>query len=325
MVSVKTRVDGEIVKILFEEGQEVQAGDPLAIIDARPFEAQLRQQEAMRRKNQAQLDGALLDLKRYETLLLKNWASQQQVDQQRALVEQYRAQVDNDEAQIAYAKIQLDYATIRAPISGRAGIRQVDQGNIARVSDGASIVVLTQLKPISVVFTLASSLVAGSGMTLGRARLPVIAYAADFKSELDRGTVDLVDNQVDQTTGTIKVKASFPNMRLRLWPGNFVNGRLIVATRRRGLTVPSAAVRHGPRGDFVWIVRGDKTVEARGVFAGQVSDGRTLITRGLNGGEQVVTDGHFLLEPGRGVEIIDAESVPPRGPQTSPQIAGDRG
>jgi multidrug efflux system membrane fusion protein len=201
----------------------------------------------------------LLDLTRYENLAKTSAVSRQQLDQQRALVEQLRAQLGNDDAQIEFARTQVDYSTIRAPISGRAGIRQVDQGNIVRFADNAVIVVLTQLKPISVVFTLASSQVAQGRMTLGKAKVPVVADAADNTTELDRGTIHFVDNQVDQTTGTIKLKASFPNSQLRLWPGNFVNGRLMVDTRHQGLTVPSEAVRHGPGTDFVWVVRSDKT------------------------------------------------------------------
>jgi multidrug efflux system membrane fusion protein len=303
-VSVKTRVDGQIEKILFEEGQDVNEGDGLAIIDPRPYEAQLRQQEATRLKDQAQLDGALLDLNRYENLVKTSAISRQQVDQQRAQVEQLRAQLDNDTAQIEFARTQVAYTTIRAPISGRAGIRQVDRGNIVRFADNSVIVVLTQLKPISVVFTIASSLVAQGRMTLGKVRIPVVAYAADNVTELDRGTIDLVDNQVDPTTGTIKLKGSFPNAQLRLWPGNFVNGRLMVETRRQGLTVPLEAVRHGPGTDFVWMVRGDKTVEFRSVeVVGPAPNGRTLLLRGVNRGEQVVTEGHFMLDNGTRVEI----------------------
>jgi multidrug efflux system membrane fusion protein len=306
-VSVKTRVDGQIVKILFEEGQDVNEGDPLAIIDPRPYEAQLHQQEAMRLKDQAQLDGAVLDLNRYENLVKTSAISRQQLDQQRATVEQLRAQLENDAAQIEFARTQVAYTTIRAPINGRAGIRQVDQGNIVRFADNSVIVVLTQLKPISVVFTLASSLVAQGRMTLGKVKVPVVAYASDNTTELDRGTIDLVDNQVDQTTGTIKLKASFSNTQLRLWPGNFVNGRLMVDTRHQGLTVPSEAVRHGPGSDFVWVVRSDKTVEFRRVeIVGQAPNGRTLLTRGVNRGEQVVTEGHFLLDNSARVEIPES-------------------
>jgi multidrug efflux system membrane fusion protein len=319
-VGVKSRVDGEIVKILFQEGQDVEIGEPLAIIDPRPYEAQLRQQEAMRRKDNAQLDVAVIDLHRYENLRKTSAVTQQQLDQQSALVEQLRAQILNDEAQIDYARTQLEYTTIRSPIPGRTGIRLIDQGNIVHGTDTNNIVVLTQLRPISVVFTVAAPLVARNRLTLGQTNIPVIAFAADGTTQLDRGKVDLVDNQVDQTTGTIKLKASFPNAELRLWPGDFVNGRLIVDTRRNGVVVPSAALRHGPRGDYVWLVRADGTVEARRVTSGQIADGRTLIDQGLAVGDRVVTDGHFLLEAGSRIEVVKVE--PALSPKT-PQVAAE--
>jgi len=319
-VGVKTRVDGEIVKILFEEGQDVQAGDELAIIDPRPYQAQLRQQEATRQKDQAQLNVALIDLRRYENLVKTTAASQQQLDQQRALVEQLRAQVLNDEAQIDYARTLVDYTTIRSPITGRTGIRLIDQGNIVRAVDNTNIVVITQLQPISVVFTIAAPVVARSRLTLGRTDIPVVAFAADGTTQLDRGKINIVDNQVDQATGTLKLKASFPNAELRLWPGDFTNGRLIVETRDKGLTVPSASVRHGPRGDFVWLVRPNGTVEVRAVVVGQAFAGRTLIERGLAARDQVVTEGHFLLEVDSRVEIVKVE--PPLSAAVS-RIASD--
>ncbi len=314
-VNVKTRVDGEIVKILFREGQDVNEGDALAIIDPRPYEAQLREQEANRAKDQALLEGQMLDLRRYEALQKTNVVSQQQVDQQRALVEQSRAQVLKDEASIALARTQLDYTTIRAPITGRTGIRLVDQGNVVQAANGTSIVVLAQLRPISVVFTLPAGAMLQSQLMQGQAAAPAVAFAADDKTELDQGIVEVVDNQVDPTTGTIRVKARFANSKLRLWPGDFVNGRITIDTRRQGMTVPSAAVRHGPRGEFVWVVRGDDTVESRPVGIGQAFAGRTLLTRGVKRGERVVTDGHFLLENASRVQVLD--QAPTVGPQAT--------
>ncbi len=316
-VSVKSRVDGAITQILFREGQDVKAGDPLAVIDPRPFEAQLQQQEAMLRKDQALLAGAQLDLRRFEALVQKNFASQQQVDQQRALVEQDRAQILSDEAQIRYAKTQLDYTRIVAPIDGRTGIRQIDVGNIVHASDNATIVVITQLRPISVVFTLSAAAVGQTRLTLGSAHVPVIALAPDDTTRLDEGTVDIIDNQVDQATGTIKLKASFPNAALRLWPGNFVNGRLVVDRRPDGLTVPANAVRHGPRGDFVWLIRADNTVEAKPVTVAQTFDGRSYVERGLAKGDRVVIDGYFRLENGSRVEVVRSE--PERRPVAQTQ------
>jgi multidrug efflux system membrane fusion protein len=311
-VAVKSRVDGEIMQVLFQEGEDVKAGDPLAIIDPRPFLAQLAQQRAARAKDEAMLQGAQLDLKRYEDLSRREFASRQQVDQQRAQVDQYRAQIDSDQAQIDYAQTQLNYTTIRSPIDGRAGIRQIDQGNYVHASDNSPMVVITQLRPISAIFTLAASSVAQGKLTPGRTHIPVLAMAADDRVRLDEGTIDLVDNQVDQSTGTIKLKASFPNEALHLWPGNFVNGRIVVDELKDAVTVPAAALRHGPRGDFIWVVTQEDKAELRTVTAGQAIDGRVLIERGLKPGEQVVTDGQFRLEAGVKVEVIGREQDAPR-------------
>jgi multidrug efflux system membrane fusion protein len=309
MVNVKTRIDGEIKQILFHEGQDVAEGDALAIIDPRPLQAQLQQQQAMRAKDQALLDGALLDMKRYDSLVSRDFASRQQVDQQHAMVDQYRAQVLNDEAQIDYARTQLEYTTIRAPIAGRVGIRQTDQGNVVHSADNTTIVTITQLKPISAVFTVAASALETTKLSLGEVHAAVTAVGQDDKTELDHGTVDLVDTQVDQATGTIKLKASFPNAALKLWPGNFVNGRITVDDRKDGLTVPTAAVRHGPRGDYVWLVKPDETVTAQPIKAGQPFGGRTLVDQGLAKGDRVVVEGYYRLDNGTRVEIDPAKSA----------------
>ncbi len=309
-VAVKSRVDGEITRILFVEGQDVKAGDPLAIVDPRPLQAQLAQAQATRAKDQAMLDGAVLDQRRYEDLVLKNFASRQQVDQQRATVDQARAQILTDDAQIAYATTQLGFTTIRSPLTGRAGIRQVDQGNFVHGSDNTVIVSITQLQPISVVFSLPAEAVARSHLTPGQVHVPVLAFAADDATKLDEGVVELVDNTVDASTGTIKLKASFPNRDMRLWPGNFVNGRLVVDRRPGGVTIPVQALRHGPRGDFVWLARQDGTAISRGVTSGQVADGRVLIERGLERGAVVVTEGHFRLEDNTRIEVVRREGQP---------------
>ena len=307
-VSVRSRVDGEIMEVLFTEGQDVHVGDPLIRIDARPFQALLAQAQAMRARDQATLDGAMLDQTRYSNLVQRSFASQQQLDQQHATVESTRAQIVNDEAQISYATTQLGYATIRAPIDGRVGIRQVDKGNSVHASDTGALVTLTQLRPISVVFTLPASAVAQSRLTPGQVHVPVAAYAPDDTTLLDQGVVELVDNTVDQATGTIKLKASFPNADIHLWPGNFVNGKLTVDVRHKAVTVPAAALRHGPRGDFVWIVRPDSTVISKGVTAGQAERGRVLIEKGLEAGAKVVTQGSFRLDDNTKVEITQTAS-----------------
>jgi multidrug efflux system membrane fusion protein len=302
-VNVQTQVDGQISQILFREGQDVKAGDKLVIIDPRPYQAQLQQQIAARLRDQALLQGARLDLVRYAELVKKDYATQQQVDQQQAQVGRYQGAVLNDEAQIAYAQTELGFTTITSPIDGRVGIRQVDVGNFVRAAQGTTIVVVTQLRPISVIFTVSAAAVERSGLDLGIAHVPVIALAQDNTTELDRGTTDVVDNMVDQTTGTIKLKASFPNDALKLWPGNFVNGRLIVDTRRDAVTVPSVAVRHGPRCDFAWIVRPDQIAVTRCVTVGQTFADRTLIETGLAKGTKVVVDGQYRLDEGSKVEI----------------------
>jgi len=308
-VAVTTRVDGHIVQVLFNEGQDVAKGDPLVIIDARPFQAQLDQQLAMLQKDEAVLAGALLDMTRYDTLLQKSFATQQQVDQQRALVEQNRAQVRNDKALIEYAKSQLEYTTIRAPISGRIGIRLIDQGNVVRASDAKPIAVIVQLQPISVIFTLPAGALAKTKLEIGRVDASVTAFAQDNQTELDQGTVEIVDNYVDPASGTIKVKATFPNKRSKLWPGDFVNGRITVDNKPDAMTIPFAGLRHGPRGDFVWMVQKDHTVKAVGITAGQISRGRVLVESGLTPGQQVVVDGYYGLENGTKVEIDETKKT----------------
>lgn len=318
-VSIKSRVDGEIMQVLFTEGQDVKAGDPLILIDPRPFQALAAQARAMREKNQATLNSALLDMSRYTSLAQRDFASRQQLDQQRATVDATRAQIAHDEAQIAYAQTQLDYTTIRSPINGRIGIRQVDGGNFVHASDAGALVTITQLQPISVVFTLPASAVAQARLTPGKVSVPVTAYAPDDMTPLDQGTVELVDNTVDQGTGTIKLKASFPNKDTRLWPGNFVNGKLVVETKHDAVTVPTPAVRHGPRGDFVWVVRPDNTVVIKNVTVGQADSGRVLIERGLDRGARVVTQGHFRLDENTKVEVA-AEDGAPRPAAAGPAV-----
>jgi multidrug efflux system membrane fusion protein len=316
-VSVQSRVDGEITEILFQEGQNVKQGDPLAIIDPRPLQAQLDQQMAILQKDQALLEGALLDMTRYDTLVKTMSVSRQQVDQQRALVEQYKAQVKNDQAQIDYARTLLGFTTIRAPLSGRVGIRQLDRGNFVRAISPSVIVTITQLQPISVIFTVSAAALGQTHLKPGQMSAPVAALDQDNTTELDRGTIDLVDNQVDQSTGTIKLKATFPNLALKLWPGNFVNGRITVDLRRDELTVPTISVRHGPQGDFVWVVRPDQTAAYRGVAVGQAYGGRSVINSGVTNGEQVVVDGYFRLQPGSKIEIERTAPAPaPSQPST---------
>lgn len=308
-VAVKTRVDGHIKQVLFKEGQEVKVGNPLVIIDPDPFQAQLEQLRATRQKDIAILGNAKLDLERYEDLIKRNAVSRQQLDTQRALVEQIKAQVAADEAQIVFAQTQLDYTKITSPIDGRIGIRRIDAGNVVRAADNETIAVIMQFQPISVIISVPARDVARSKLVPGRSDLQVLAFAQDDVTLLARGTLDLVDNAVDQTTGTIKLKASFPNNEMKLWPGDFVNCRIIVETRDNGLTVPTASVRHGPRGDFTWVIKSDKTAEARTVAVRQTNDGRALIERGLRVDEQVVVEGQYRLQIGSPVTIVPSATA----------------
>ncbi|WP_315828522.1 MULTISPECIES: efflux RND transporter periplasmic adaptor subunit [unclassified Bradyrhizobium] len=326
-VAVQSRVDGEITQILFQEGQQVEQGDALAIIDPRPLKAQLEQQLAILQKDEALLSGAELDLDRYETLVKSQASSRQQLEQQRALVEQYRAQIKNDHAQIDYARTQLGFTTIRAALSGRIGIRQVDQGNFVRASAPSTIAIITQLQPISVIFTVSAAALSQTQLVPGQTRVLVQAYDQDNVTEFDKGTIDIVDNQVDPSTGTIKLKASFPNAAQKLWPGNFVNGRITLEVKSDGVTVPAVAVRHGTQGDFVWLVRPDQTVAVRGVGVAQIHDGRALISRGLARADQVVVEGFFRLEPGAKIEITEEAPAPAKAPPAKKQTssAAERG
>jgi multidrug efflux system membrane fusion protein len=318
-VNVRSKVDGEIVQVLYQEGQAVKRDDVLIRIDPRSLQAQLDQQIALREKDRALLESATLDMHRYDSLVKNLAVSRQQVDQQHALVDQYKAQVANDDAQIAYAQTQLEFTSIRAPINGRVGIRQVDQGNFVHVSDGTVLVVITQLQPISVIFTLSAAVIGQTSLTLGQARVAVIAIGQN-NAVIDRGFVDVIDNQVDPSTGTIKVKASFPNAELKLWPGNFVNGRIVVDVRQGGATVPSVAIRHGPVGDFVWVVKPDQTTILRRIVVGQVFGDRSLVEKGLARDERVVTEGHYrLLNGGRvTIEDPDHDLLDQRAPRASP-------
>jgi multidrug efflux system membrane fusion protein len=331
-VNVQSRIDGEVIEIHFQEGQDVKQGDVLAVIDPKPLQAQLEQQIAIRQKDQALLDGAVLDMKRYDTLVLKDFATRQQVDQQHALVDQYRAQVINDEAQIDYARNQLSYTTIRAPIGGRVGIRQLDRGNFVRASDRATIVTITQLQPISVVFTLAAVAVGQTRLSLGQVSAPAVALGPDNTSELDRGAINLVDNQVDQTTGTIKLKATFPNPENRLWPGAFVGVQVQVDTAKDAIVLPPAAVQRGPRSTFVYVVNPDSSTTRRNVKVGHEDAQASIITEGVKIGEKVVIDGASRLNDGSKVTVVQpgaAEGSPaadqPAAPGTRRRRAGASG
>jgi len=297
-VAVKSRVDGQIVKINFKEGEEVKVGDPLFQIDPRSYQSALETAQAAKEKDDAQLVGAKLDLDRYEKLLAPGWQTKQSYDQQKATVEQFQAAIKGDIAQIENAKLNLSYADIRSPIDGRLGARLVDTGNLVHASDNTPLVMITELKPIFVSFTLPQETLDEVHENNKQAPLVVRAYSGDDKKQLAEGKLTLIDNMIDQATGTIHLKARFDNDDERLWPGEFVNLRLILSTRKGAATVPQQTVQVGPNGYYAYVIKPDNTVERRAVEVASMQDGLAVITKGLTVGENVVVDGQYRLTEG---------------------------
>jgi len=308
-VTIRTRVDGQVDKIAFTEGQDVKAGDLLAQIDPRPLQAQLEQAQAQKASHEAQLADAKLDLQRFSNLEKRGAATGQSVDTQRALVAQLEANIQADQAAIDAATVQLGYTTIAAPISGRTGVRLVDQGNIVHATDQTGLVVLTQIEPISLVFSLPEDALPDVAHAMSKDSLKVLAFSRDDKTQLGNGTLALIDNQIDQTTGTIRLKATFPNKDHALWPGQFVNARLYLSVRHDGITVPAAVVQRGPQGTYAYVIGPDSTVEMRPIAVAQLRDGVALIDAGLRAGERVVVDGQYKLRPGARVATGAAKSA----------------
>jgi membrane fusion protein, multidrug efflux system len=298
MVTVRTRVDGQITKVSFTEGQEVKAGDPLFQIDPRPFQAALTQAQAMKQRDEAQLQGAQLDLERYAKLLPSGFQTRQQYDQQVATVGQLKGSLAADEAQIDAAQLNLQYADIRSPIDGRTGARLVDLGNFVQAGQSTALVSITQLKPIFVSFTVPQDHLVDIRANQARGALDVEAYASDDKTLLSRGKLSLIDNQVDTTTGTIHLKATFDNVDERLWPGEFVSARLVLAVREQAVVVPAQTVMQGPQGAYIYVIRPDQTVERRVVQVASIQDNLAVLEKGLANGERVVVDGQYRLTEG---------------------------
>ena len=310
-VTVRAQIDGKIIKVNFQEGQDVRAGDLLMQIDPRPYQAALDQSLAKQNQDQAQLDYAQKVLSRDVELFDKRVLDPQSLDLQKATAAQMAALVKADEAAVASAKVQLEFTKITSPIDGRVGLRLVDQGNIVHASDQAGLVIITQIRPISVIFTLPESnlreVTKRVAANDGDHPFTVIATDQENNQILDQGELGAMDNQIDQATGTIKLKAIFKNRQLNLWPGQFVNIRLLVDTRKQALVVPANAVSEGPNGDFVYVIRPDLTAQVKTVKTGTSEAGFTIIENGVSERDEVVVDGQYLLKPNAHVRLKQAQ------------------
>jgi multidrug efflux system membrane fusion protein len=313
-VTVKVRVDGEVQQIAFREGQDVREGDLLAQIDPRPYSALLQQAEADRARDQALLANARLDLNRFSTLLRKDFATRQSVDTQEAQVAQYEAAIQRDQGAVDNARVQLGYTTITAPLSGRVGLRLVDQGNIVHAGDPGGLVVITQLDPIAVIFTLPQQYLPEIVDAKRRGAPAVLAYDQDDRQKLGEGRLELIDNQIDQGTGSVRIKAIFPNDDERLWPGEFVNAWLRLDVRH-GTVVPEAVVQSGPNGSYAYVIALDESVEPRPLQVAGTHQGEALIAAGLAAGDRVVVNGQYRLRPGVKVIVAPEPRPAPGGAQ----------
>ena len=322
-VNVKSRVDGELVQVNFREGQLVNKGELLALIDPRPYEVQLATAQAQLFKDQASLRDAKLNLERFTGLLKDSGAmSQQQVDTQQSTVDQFDGAVRSDQAAIDNAKLQLIYCHITSPIAGRIGLRQVDPGNIVHAADTNPMFIITQLQPIAVLFTLPEDNIPAVQQHMSKGTLPVEAYSRDDTTKIASGTLLTIDNQIDQTTGTGKLKAQFNNTDNALFPNQFVNIHLLLETRKDSTVVPSAAIQRGPQGTFVYAMKPDKTVEVRPVTIAFSQNNETVISQGIAPNDIVVTDGQDKLQGGSKVEPRASASPANHSSQSSPSGTG---
>jgi multidrug efflux system membrane fusion protein len=308
---VRAQIQGQINSINFTEGQTVHAGDLLAQIDPRPYQALIDQYTGNLERDQAQLINAQANLTRYTTLGEKGWATPQLLETQKAQVGQLQAAIKADQALIDAAKVQLSFTRLTSPIDGVAGIRQIDVGNIISPSSTNGLVVVTQINPISLIFTLPETVLPQIQQQQEKTKAPlaVLAYSQDATVLLDQGVLGLVNNEILQTTGSIQLKANFPNTAHKLWPGELVNARLLVDTRRNGLTVAASAVQQGPGGAYIYVIKPDNTVEDRPVKVAQVSEGQALIDSGVKANEQVVVDGQYKLQPGTRVTMLHGQAA----------------
>ena len=308
---VRAQIQGQIISINFTEGQHVHAGDLLAQIDPRPYQAQIEQFTANRDRDQAQLANALANLNRYTPLEQKGFATTQLLETQKAQVAQLQSAVKADQALIDAANVQLSYTRLTSPIDGVTGIRQIDVGNIISPSNTNGVVVVTQIEPISLIFTLPETVLPQIQAQQQKSKQPltVLAYNQDDSIKLDEGILGLVNNQIVQTTGSIQLKANFPNKSHRLWPGELVNARLLLDTRHDGLTVPASVVQQGRTGPYAYVVNPDNSVAIRPIKVAQISDGQALIDSGLAANEQVVVDGQYKLQPGTHVTLLHGKAA----------------
>jgi membrane fusion protein, multidrug efflux system len=310
--NIKSRIDGQIVKVNFREGQNVDQGELLIEIDSRPYQAQLDQMQAQLFRDQAQLRDAKLNLDRYTALIPSGSIAQQQVDTQKALVDQLDGTVRNDQAQIETAKINVIYCHITAPFTGRVGLRQVDPGNIVHAADTNPMLILTQLQPIAVIFPLPEDNLPSIAKAMKSSTLEVDAYSRDDQTKLGAGKLLTIDNEIDPTTATAKLKAVFDNKDNQLWPNQFVNAHLLLETRKNSTVLPTAAIMRGPQGTYVYAVNPDKTVEDHAVTVTLTQGNTTVVTSGINPGDVVVTDGQDKLQ--RGSRIEPRNGAPNAGP-----------
>jgi len=326
-VTVRPQVGGQIVKVAFKEGQDVEKGFVLAEIDPRTYQAQYDQAVATKAKDEATLANARIDLERYTRLAAMNSGSKQQADTQKALVAQLEAQVQGDQAAIDNTRTMLSYTKITSPIDGRTGIRMVDEGNLVQANDTTGIVVITQIRPISVLFNLPQQQFQQVNAAFSKGPLRVDALAGDNKTTIDQGILQVIDNQMDQTTGTIRMKAEFPNADLQLWPGQFINIRVLVDTLKQVVVVPTAAVQRGPQGPFVYVVEAENKVAVRPITVAQQDDTQAVISSGVKAQEQVVTTGFTRLSNGTRVAVQKGEGEQPSAEntgETPPAANGER-